>query len=352
MKTVFFKFQNSSLVVQADEDDMTSLTVLEHLCEDFSHFKTDQAPFLFSRVILMGQKPFILPGKKPLFKTKMSKVYGWGRQRVCVYGPGSAIFSDSQKDFREHHIYSEDFDELYEMSYTTMLSTAGEYLDTQKFHRIHALGIQTADEAGLVVLPTGGGKSALALLCLKNTNINIFSDETPLLGKGACIHAFPTRIGISPQVAEALRLLIKPQRLFLRRLFPAKTLIAIDPKKIAKPAKIDFLICGRLQSGSPRITPSNKLVALFYLLHSMVIGIGVAQMSEHMLRLNSLTRLFNIAFSRLARALEVLWQAENYIFYLSNDSQENFKALDCFLSDRNKLSSPIDNKRHEIAILP
>ncbi len=267
--------------------------ILANLSEDFRYFDAPtlaQAPDI--ELVLSPERPrptFALPA----FKTRMCRVLGLhGRLRICDYGSELWIHARNSAKRRAFRVFSPraaSLDETYEVAYTTLLSAIGEALDHAGYHRIHALGIERGGEGILYVLPSGGGKSSLCASVLADESVRILSDEMPLL-KDGMIHPFPVRIALKPE--DARRLLPGQEgRAFRRRLFATKLLFPIPATRVSGPVRISRIYL-----------PRNGWLTLF---RSLVIGEGLAQMSEHMLRLGSIFRLSAIAYSRLRTFLGI-----------------------------------------------
>ncbi|MGZ6480572.1 MAG: hypothetical protein ACXWQE_14775, partial [Bdellovibrionales bacterium] len=144
----------------------------------------------------------------PVFQTSVLKVCGWFNHRVCIYSGDVVAEARSSRGRRLFWISGQDRNLVREVTYKFLLSAIGEALDIKGLHRVHAFGFKHADRTGLLLAPSGRGKSALAsLLCLKERGFSLFSDESPLLRRrSAELLPFPTRISIAPEVAEALEL--------------------------------------------------------------------------------------------------------------------------------------------------
>jgi hypothetical protein len=129
----------------------------------------------------------------------------------------------------------------------------------------------------------------------------IYSDEMPLI-KGGTLYPFPIRLALKAD--DAARLMPGKQgRPFQRRLYPTKWLFAIERSRVAVPAKINTVMVFK-----PGVFPRIKVFYILWL--SIVVGYGLPQMAEHMLRAHSAARLIRIGFSRLWTALRLSVSAE------------------------------------------
>lgn len=267
-------------------------------------FHDPEIEFVFTAVA--EDAAVFAPGLR-FFSTRMCRVYGLGRRRVCDYGEGLKIYAWNYRRLRKFRLLDTKaevaLETAYEVAYTTLLSAIGEALDKRGFHRVHALGFERYGEGWLVVLPSGGGKSCLCSLLLRDPSVRIFSDEMPLL-RDATIFPFPVRIALKPRDAQAL-MPDQIGRSFQRRLFPAKQLFPIPPTRVSAPLPVTRLVVRK--SGR-----HSGLRVFSSLWSSLVVGIGLTQMSEHMIRIPSLPRLFLIGCSRLREAGKLSREAKKF----------------------------------------
>lgn len=306
-----------------------SESVLANLKADFGHFVAAHAKKteLVFEIKQVPAPASLVPAGRGIFQTRMCGVHGWGAHRVCDYGRNALVVSENGREQRKFRIFAPDGDDLYEISYTAVLSAVGEALDLRGYHRVHALGIEFGKLRGIVILPQGAGKSAMAALLKDDPEVKIFSDETPLL-KGTKLYPYPVRMALHPSVARALGL-PESARVFKRRIFAEKALYSLEGSQVAAPAKIDFVACGSLARAQkqPELRRSNAATAFYAMVKHMVIGIGVAQMAEHMLRAGSLPRLGKIALLRALTAWRVSLAADCFEFRVGPDARENARLL-------------------------
>lgn len=282
--------------------------------EDFSYFETSVPTAADTAIVfeLHDQALELTEGfdGHRAFATRMCTVHGvWGRTRRCDYGNGIQLFADNSRLSRRYVLSDPRCvslgSEAYEVAFTTLLSVIGEQLDRRGFHRVHALGFERDGDAWLVVLPSGGGKSSLCAKLLKEPQIKIFSDEMPLLRNGV-VYPFPIRMALKPRDAETLMAGVRG-RIFKRRLFQEKVLFTFTRERIAQPTPVRKLLVER-DGDSPWVKKTGVLIS------TMVIGLGLAQMAEHMLRLHSILGLCGIAASRLLEARRVAFAVRGQKF--------------------------------------
>lgn len=177
----------------------------------------------------------------------------------------------------------------------------------------------------------------LALELLRSTGMDLVSDETPLLTSDLRLMPFPLRIGLRPEVAlpDVEERWIRTMR---RRRFGVKRLVDLGffRGRVNGGVPLSWLLVGKRRDGTvPHIRPISRLRAAEALAWSLVVGVGVAQMSEYMLRPEprSLWNLSGIAFSRLRTACRVLRGLPcPRSFVLGADPRANMSVLAAFLA--------------------
>ncbi|MEQ1875987.1 MAG: hypothetical protein ABL958_05030 [Bdellovibrionia bacterium] len=308
--------------------DRSTEPVFEWLRADLEYFITDEPPERTPhRLILYARDGEGI--KHALMKTKMCEASGWLGPRVCDYGDGTVAVLDTTAGVHEFLIYSRDLDRMFEVALVALLSASGEALDQKGFHRVHAAGFVYRDRAHLLLLPEGRGKSSMSLLLMKNPEVRFFSDECPLL-KDGMVYPFPLRFAVKPEVATLLGLKHAAQRIFRRKDFPNKVLFPVAPRRVADPMRVETILLGR-DGERPAFEEAGKMKTVDGLFRNMVVGLGLAQMREFMIRRGNAGSLFKIATSRLHEAIEVSRHSRAFTFTVGPDPRPNFEALRGFL---------------------
>ncbi|MGZ3688364.1 MAG: hypothetical protein ACXVBW_08700, partial [Bdellovibrionota bacterium] len=189
--------------------------------------------------------------------------------------------------------------------------------------------VEASGRAGLLLLPSGGGKSSIAALLAQDPAVKIFSDESPLVDRQGRLHPFPVRLALLPEVARALEL--NPEaRLFRRKIYAAKQLFPIARSQTAASAPVSFVLIG-VPGISPSVASVSKWRIFRALFLNAVVGLGLAQMSEHFLRLPGALRVLRIAWSRLSMTMTLCQGARRYgVLTLGRDPRANALALKAF----------------------
>ncbi|MDX6768724.1 MAG: hypothetical protein SF051_04275 [Elusimicrobiota bacterium] len=213
----------------------------------------------------------------------------WAR---CDYGRGEVV------------VHARDPERLRELGYLAALSRAGEALDRRGLHRVHALAVASPAGAALVLLPSGGGKSTLALELLRRGTLRVLSDESPLVDREGRVHPFPLRLALR-EGADLAGLAPGDLRPFRRRGYGAKTLVepAALRAESGPSAPVRWLLAGERSDGPPALAPLSRARALAALAGPLVLGAGLAQMAEYMARADASLALVAASRARAALAL-------------------------------------------------
>lgn len=329
--TIFFNFYG--LLVQVDGPECV---LQEHLVRDFSTFLSPALgqPGLRLQLYLQSPDYQALPNLTAAFSTPRNLVYRQGDVRILDYfGRGLAVGNRKNGSFS---LYSNDLDLLREMAYLLLLSKAGQHCDGQGQHRLHALALSYRGQAVLILLPSGGGKTTMALSMLNRQGFGLLSEDSPLVDRQGQILPFHTCLGVkngSPCPPIPAQFLRKVRRME----FDSKTLIDLDyfkPRLETQSFRPAFVLVGKRRLGrGAAIVPLTRGRAWHALLTNMVIGIGLYQGLEFLLERGSwevFARL-GLVRSRLYNAWQLLRRAEAWQFQLGSDLEQNSDQLTCFL---------------------
>lgn len=175
---------------------------------------------------------------------------------------------------------------VHEAGHQFLLSRIGEHLDRIGLVRLHGLGLSAAGGAIVVMLPSGGGKSTLALRALEADNVRVLAEDTPLIDRRGTVHPFPLRIGINETDADRLPP-ASVRRIEWMEFHPKLALDLesfrhrIDPV----PRPLAHIVIGRRSIGrSATLEPMPRRAAVGPLLSEGVFGVGVYQGMEFVLQ--------------------------------------------------------------------
>ncbi len=224
-----------------------------------------------------------------------------------------------------------------ELGYLYLQSEIGRFLDQQGLHRVHALGLALPNgSSALVLLPSGGGKSTLALEALKNGGCQLLSDDTPLVDRFGNVHPYPLRLSFRkdarlPQEWREKASVFERRRHGAKLLVPTAALPAHSLPRPGEKFRPGFLVLGR-RHGSRRhatITEISRLKSAGPMLRDLVVGLGVPQVAELILTkgARSLPGLAPTAASRMAAASAYLARSQSLRFDLSRDPEANARFL-------------------------
>ncbi len=254
------------------------------------------------------------------------RAFDRGGERLIRYDDGAAARFDFAAG--EGDIHAGSPERLHELAYLAVLSRAGEALDRRGLHRVHALGFRHGDGAGLLLLPSGGGKSVLALELLRRGVMGFFSDDTPLLSPGPALRAFPLRWSFRPD-ADLSDVPAERIRPFARREHGPKRLVDLGHfrHRVAREAPLRWIVLGRPGGARAAWRPASSAAILAALSRDLVVGAGVAQMREYMLRPRAAPALAAIAWARARAALSAASGARAFELALGPDPASAADAL-------------------------
>lgn len=259
--------------------------------------------------------------------------YYYQGQVFTDYGSqGLRIFDEKNNAYK---IYCQNPDLRHEISYLTILSTVGKYLDRKHIHRVHALGISQNGKGVLILLPEKGGKTTLALQLIRSDNIKLLSEDSPLINRQGEILPFPLRLGILPGGETGI-----PEKylypVYLMRT-GIKMLVDIDyfADKIGTACKLQIILLGERYLGTgAKIEPASRFNGLKELVKNSVVGMGLHQGMEYLIGRN-IWETFgrsNIAASRLRNSMKAVSQCQIYRYFIGHDLEANARVLLDFLA--------------------
>jgi hypothetical protein len=179
------------------------------------------------------------------------------------------------------HLSSLSHDLLYEAAYLFLLSQSGEALDRRGLHRVHALCVSVRGRAALVLLPMGGGKSTLGSALLRHPEVELVSDDSPLVDRKGNLHAFPLRVGLLPDSVGEIP--ADHLRLVQRMEFGPKLLVNYKffAERVCPRSEPALLLLGeRSLSEDCLLRPASQWEAWKALTTNCIVGMGLFQGME------------------------------------------------------------------------
>ncbi len=326
-----FDFYGVGVDVESAEEEF-----LDALENDFSYFLTsnNQASL---RVSLTNSPPDYdrLPELNCSFATPRNICFSDERfTYIDYFGRGLNIY-----DRRANHceVITTDAELAHEIAYLTILSRVSEALERQHLHRIHGLGIEFDGKGAVILLPSGGGKSTLALSLLRQDNrFRLISEDSPLLRSDGHLLPFPLRIGVHPHKVPA-DIDSRYMRLDKRIEFTSKVNIDIrffgaQISRQSIPAAA--LLLGVRSTGKrASIIPVPKTAALKHAMTNSIVGIGLYQGLEFLYQksFGESARHLGLLFSRAYNNWKLLRKARVYQFLIGRDIKKNTECLRDFL---------------------
>lgn len=322
----FLSFMNIS--IRLESDDPVTESVMSRIIEEFAFMKaTDHIVEPCIELRIKNEAYFPPDGLLKRFTTRTCTVYDLERTRYCRYSSTEWLVERNIGPTRVASIYSADPNLLFEIAYTYVLSSLGEDLDLQGVHRLHALGLEQNGIGTLILLPSRGGKSTMAQLLLSESQISLLGDEMPLL-KGQRLAPFPLRLAFDASTVERLGLNPDHMKCFKRRVFAPKWTLPIPQDRIGKTAQLRYLLfLSRWNTKDGKIRPASRIQGAWRLFLFLVIGWGLPQMREHMIRPGNWGRLFRILLNRAIQTFYCLRTLEFFAVPLSGDHQVTARAI-------------------------
>lgn len=265
--------------------------------------------------------------------------------RASVYTPRNVSYKHGEftlVDFHgrgigRHHRATGDFeittldpDLQYEACYLFLLSQMGEALDRRGLHRVHALGISLRGRGVLVLLPMGAGKSTLGVELLRDPEVRLLSDDSPLIDAAGYLHAFPTRIGLLPGSEAVI------PREYLRTVnrmnFGPKTFVDYRyfAPRVDAGAPCRFVCLGsRTLAPQGRIAGVSRTDALRRFTSDCIVGMGLFQGLEFFFQKSTKEMLARgpVTWSRLRASLAVIRRSHLLELQLGQDRAANARLL-------------------------
>lgn len=332
------KFNFNGLIVSVESD---CYEIQQKLDKDFSFFKTTESKNSFQILNIYKVSPPLakIPKVKETFSRKYSKTFDEGRTRFNNYGGKALTIINYETEVVD--IYSLDESLLHELSYLIILSRIGKKMDLMGIHRIHAMAFRVGDVDSVFMMNMGGGKSTLLSHLMNYEDVELISDDTPLVNSDGRVIAFPLRLGAYPELINEI--LNPNENIYelVRQEFGKKRLISIDgvTNKIAESGlekRQVFFQGKRVEGSSSRFYKANIFQKIYYLIYNMVIGFGLPMIFEYFWELGprDFYRKSKIALSRLVTMIKIISTSEFYIFETGNNPEHNGKLLYDFLKKK------------------
>ncbi len=205
-------------------------------------------------------------------------------KRTIFYTDGSILRTEGDLFDKEGILFGDSDSAIFEHVYNLIFSWLGEHLERVGCVRLHGLG--TLNQRGHAVVALGlpgAGKSTSALNVLQTTQDKLFGDELVLIRGDMILPApMPLRIVSEESRSRGINKGSTAQK---------KIQIKIPDDRVAESTRCGEVIL--LERGNKSRFP--KLTLLFLI----TTGIGLTQMTEHMLRIDNISQIIQTVFARL-----------------------------------------------------
>lgn len=322
--------------------EITSLDLqgLKNIEKDYSYFKSplSHPSHIKAKIKVIPEDPRYsdLPFLKASMYTPRNICYHRDNLTYIDYYGKGLVVADKKKN--EYTVFSKDLYLRHEIVYLTILSLVGSHLDSKGLHRVHGFGVDLNGRGVLVLLPRGGGKTTLLLDILKEDNIKLISEDSPLVNRSGELLVFPIRIGVS--ASEKPEDISDEYIYYLERMeFGPKYLIDIAAfkDKITKEPSLSWLILVGIRALGPgsEIIPISKFKVLREFIKNSVIGLGLYQGMEFILQKSifELLSKLGLIFSRLRNSFKIILASKTYLFVVGSDKKQNAATLLSFLNN-------------------
>ncbi len=326
---LFLNFYNITGIFNSSNE-----IVFKKICRDFFYFKSPFTP---------KEQMFDVFTHDESFETStIANAVAIASNSKCItYKMNNNFYHDyhgqgwikENKEKNIFHIYSQNLDLLYELSFLTILSVSGKILDAKGLHKIHALGINYKENDIVIMMPMGGGKSTLLLSLLENKNVAIISDDTPLIDRCGNLHPFPLRIGLK-NIPESF-LFLKDKIETMKRLeHGEKFIIPLNVfenkiKASSKDTNKILINANRTLARDGKIIQISKARMFIHLSKHMIVGLGLPVILELFLSHgpSDFFKLCSLAAKRTIAATRLLLTCKTYQMYLGTDLKFNKKLV-------------------------
>lgn len=329
-----FFFYGATVSVESDDEELR-----RRVADDFAFFASEAQPrgreHLSIRASLRRPDYDALPPLTATVYTPRNTCYSEGDVTYIDYfGRALALYD---RKLRSIEVSCDEVDLLHEIVYLTILSRVSESLDRHGLHRIHAFGLEAGGEAALFLMPSGGGKTTLTLGFLRlGDPYRLISEDSPFVDRTGRILPFPLRIGVLGKEPPPF----PPEHVTrIRRMeFEPKYLVALAAfgDCLAREACAPrFLFVGKRSLGQGcTIRPVGKWTGYKALLQGMIVGVGLYQGVEFLLRTSilDLLGLAGLGLSRTRAARALLRRSEVHVVELGRDAEANVEALRSFFA--------------------
>lgn len=305
--------------------------IVEGLRLDFAWFQAARGDRVAVEVEIQKRPPdFDAFGDVPAsFVTPRNVVFQQDARTIVDYFGRAVSLLDRRTG--KLTVQGEDGPLVHEAAYHYLVSRAGEYFDEVGLPRLHALALVGREGAVAIMLPSGGGKSTLALRALQEGGAKLLSEDSPLIDARGRLHPFPLRIGIN--ATDAAKLPPGQVRRIERMEFHPKyalELASFADRIESTSQPLRHLVVGRRTLGrDATLERLPRRAVLGTLFREAVVGVGLYQGMEFVLQhgARDVAGMAGVATTRSLHCLSGLARAKTWRLTLGRDHDRNWEAL-------------------------
>jgi hypothetical protein len=216
------------------------------------------------------------------------------------------------------------------------LARIGDHLDRHSMPRLHGLGLSGAKGGVVVMLPSGGGKTTLALRALREDGVRFLSEGSPIVDARGRLHPLPFPLWVRDSAPEAAGLPLEHVRVVDGELSDPRILevAAFNDRIETEPPRLAHIVLGRRSLGrESQLVEIPRRAATATLLRDSVVGFGFFQGAEFLLRhgLRDLRHRAGPMATRARVCATALHGARVWQLTLGRDRDGNWRALETLL---------------------
>jgi hypothetical protein len=213
------------------------------------------------------------------------------------------------------------------------LARISDHLDRRSMPRLHGLGLTGAAGGVVIMLPSGGGKTAMALRALREDGVRFLSEGSPIIDAKGRVHPLPFPLWVRDSAPEAADLPLEHVRRVQGELSDPRILelSAFSDRIETEPRALAHIVLGRRSLGEgSQLTPLPRRAAVPALVRDSVIGFGFFQGAEFLLRhgLRDLRHRAGPMSTRARACAAGLRHAQVWQLTLGRDRDGNWRALE------------------------
>ena len=262
------------------------------------------------------------------FVTERNVVYQVGQRKLIDYlGRAVSVIEDGRAN-----VVGSDSRFARRAAFDFALACIGDHLDGSGMPRLHGLGLTGRSGGVVVMLPSGGGKTTLALRALREPGVGFLSEGSPIIDRDGSLHPLPFPLWVRDSAPEAATLPLEHVRVVDGELSDPRILelSAFADRVEREPRPLAHIVLGRRSLGRRSwLEPLPRRAAVATVLRDSVIGFGFFQGAEFLLRhgLRDLRHRIGPMSARARACSAGLRRAQVWRLTLGREREDNWQAL-------------------------